>query len=135
MKNVQNLINQNGLDDKLNDLFQNICLINGHVCSTIDELNEQLKQSNNYFQSLNQRQIQIYTKSLMDACGAGRHIRITLKKSKNRFNHIPIFTSITDSFMQLYANLQVYLDKILAVPLNLENEFSFYLESTRPMLR
>ena len=53
VKSVRDLINQNNFDEKLIHLFENICIINGYTCSTIEFVKDQIRESNQRYSLLN----------------------------------------------------------------------------------
>lgn len=106
MKNVHQFLNLIGIDEILRQLFENICAINGYVYLTINQLNEKVQHSNNYLQSLDQHEIQLFMKSLINACDIGQSTTTLLQLNKGKFEHIPIFTTITHLFVKFYDNLK-----------------------------
>ena len=78
------------------------------MCLTIDQLNEQLQRSNIYIQTLNQEEIEKYTNSLKHCCTIGRSTVALFEQSEEKYRDMPIFSTFTNSFGQLYQNLRVH---------------------------
>jgi hypothetical protein len=108
VKNSSEMSNRNGSDKTLKRIFENICTINGHVYLTIDQLNEQLQRSNKYIQTLNQEEIEKYTNSLKHCYTIGQSTAALFEQSEEKYGDMPIFSTLTNSFGQLYQNLRVH---------------------------
>ena len=109
MKNVHEFLSLIGIDEILRQLFENICVINGYVYLTINQLNEKVQHSNNYLQSLDHQEIQLFMKSLINTCDISQSTMTLIQLNKEKFEHIPIFTTITHLFVKVYDNLKVFL--------------------------
>ena len=107
MKDVNDFINKNSYDKILNRIFENICLIHAHIYLTIDQVNEKFRQSKNYIQSLNQREIDTCMNTLYNSCNLAKKTTSLLKQSQDKYNDILMFTMIFKSFKQLFKNLKV----------------------------
>jgi hypothetical protein len=107
MKNVRYLINQNSFDEILLQLFEYICTIHGFISSTIDPLIQQIQKSNEYIQSINSSEILLHLNSLNNAYDICSSAKRLINQNKNKFGHIQIFSTITNSLSHFYDNLKV----------------------------
>jgi hypothetical protein len=96
------LINQNGFDEILIQLFEYVCVIHGSVTAIIDPIQQQNQQSINRFEAT------LYLNSLNNIYDICESIKILLHLNKNSFDHIQVFSTIRTSFLQFYNNVQVF---------------------------
>jgi hypothetical protein len=66
-----------------------------------------MQQSNEYIQSISSSEMSLHLNSLnnvYDICSSTKRL---INRNKNKFGHIQIFSTITNSFSHFYDNLQV----------------------------
>jgi hypothetical protein len=101
IKYVRDLINQNPGDEILIQLFEDCCIIYGHVCSIIDPLQRnlrlQLRTSSEQLDRLNDIE-HIY-----------ESIETLLNLNKEKLNQLENFPIINDLFVQFSQNLKVII--------------------------
>jgi hypothetical protein len=108
MQNIRDLINENGFDEILIQLFGYICDIHGHACANIDPLKQQSQMLHEYIRSINGYEIKLYLNSLNKACELCQSSRTLLNLNKNKYDHIQIFATIRNSLARFYDNLKVF---------------------------
>ncbi len=108
MENVRQLIDQNNFHQTLIQIFEDICIIHGYVSSTIESLVQQIQQSDEYFRSINQSEITLYSNSLNNVYDICQLTETLLNTNKNKFNHIRLFSMVTNLFSQFYEHLKVF---------------------------
>jgi hypothetical protein len=106
LKNVRDLISQNTFDEIMIQLFENISIIQGHVCSTIDPLKEQLQQSDDEYDSIsNKVEKDLYLNSISTVYSICQSTETLLGIMKNRINNS---RTIMNLFSQFYHHLKVF---------------------------
>ncbi|CAF4941649.1 unnamed protein product, partial [Rotaria sp. Silwood1] len=106
MKNIDDLMSQNSYDGILIKLFENMCIIHGYSFLTINAIKQQIRRSKKDFQSNKQSDITLYSNCLNNIYISCELTIILLKRQKNRFSHIPLYSMTRESFIEFYHNLK-----------------------------
>jgi len=109
LKNARDLISQNTFDEIMVQLFENISIIQGYVCSTIDPLREQFQQSDDeYSQISNKFEKDLYLNSIMAVYDICQSTETLLGVKKNKANDVRLFETFINLFSQFYHHLKVF---------------------------
>ncbi|CAF1291078.1 unnamed protein product [Rotaria sp. Silwood1] len=106
MKNIDDLMSQNSYDGILIKLFENMCIIHGYSFLTINAIKQQIRRSKKDFQSIKQSDITLYSNCLNNIYISCELTIKLLKRQKNRFSHIPLYSMTRESFIEFYHNLK-----------------------------
>jgi hypothetical protein len=110
LKNARDLISQNTFDEIIMiQLFENISIIKGYVCSTIDPLREQFQQSDDEYLEISKKdKIDLYLNSIMAVYDICQSTETLLGVKKNKANDVRLFETFINLFSQFYHHLKVF---------------------------
>ncbi|CAF3253926.1 unnamed protein product [Rotaria sp. Silwood2] len=108
VNNSRTFISQHSFDPILIQLFENICIIDGYVRSSIHPLNQQIEHLIQNLQLHNQSEIELYSTNLIEIYTICRSVKTLIKLNKKKFNHIEQFSIIINLFSEFYKNLKVF---------------------------
>ncbi|CAF3182032.1 unnamed protein product, partial [Rotaria sp. Silwood2] len=106
VNNSRTFISQHSFDPILIQLFENICIIDGYVRSSIHPLNQQIEHLIQNLQLHNQSEIELYSTNLIEIYTICRSVKTLIKLNKKKFNHIEQFSIIINLFSEFYKNLK-----------------------------
>ncbi|CAF3433730.1 unnamed protein product [Rotaria socialis] len=111
MKNVRDLVSQNSFDANLIKLFENVSIVYGYTCLTMDSLKHHLRQSKIKFQLIDQNNVTMHTNCFLNIFSISELIRSLLKKQKHKFSHIELYSTILAAVNEFYEKLKVMRSK------------------------
>ncbi|CAF2916468.1 unnamed protein product, partial [Rotaria sp. Silwood2] len=111
VNNSRTFISQHGFDPILIQLFENICIIDGYVRSSIHPLNQQIEHLIQNLQLHNQSEIELYSTNLIEIYTICRSVKTLIKLNKKKFNHIEQFSIIINLFSEFYKNLKILYNR------------------------
>lgn len=100
IKHIRSLINNNGLDDILLQLYEYICTILGYVCSTVNYIEEHSLKTLDSSSKFHSNSL----KNIHEIC---QSVQTLLDCNHNRFAHVQLYSTIKTSFAQFDQNFQV----------------------------
>jgi hypothetical protein len=108
VNNIRLLLNKNSFDEILIQLFQEICINHGYICSTINLLQQKIQQSNADFVLINQSEITFYIDNFNNIYNICYSVKKLIKQNKNKFNAIKQFQIIDNLFSEFNKNFKVF---------------------------
>ncbi|CAF4824902.1 unnamed protein product [Rotaria sp. Silwood1] len=107
MKSTEELMSQNNYNEILIKLFENICIIHGYSHLTIPAIKQLIKQLNKDIQSIKQCDIILHLNCINIISVSCAFLIKLFTQEKDKFDHIPIYSMIHQSFTEFYRNLKL----------------------------
>ncbi|CAF3282797.1 unnamed protein product [Rotaria sp. Silwood2] len=107
MKSTEELMSQNSYNEILTKLFENICIIHGYSHLTIPAIIQLIKQSKRDIQSIKQSDIILHLNCINIISVSCEFLIKFFTQEKDKFDHIPIYSMIHQSFTEFYRKLKL----------------------------